>query len=150
MRWKRTLTSAVTLSIMAVGVGTLVTSPAAAQDRPTGVAAVKAGHSPILKAHGIVVVTTFVRCDPAWESAQLDAQVNRGFTDYAQGYTIPTIRCDNNWHKVVFRISTASGRMTPGKVTISTQFLVTNLETGDSAGAHGMDNGRLKRAYPIG
>lgn len=114
-------------------------------DRPEGVAFVRADSHPVLNPDGTITVTQRVKCDPAWQPAELDVQVSRSLDAYASGYTIPAVPCDDAWHSVTYTIGT-SVPLTPGKVTISSQFLVTNVVTGDSAGAHDTRTGRLSLA----
>jgi hypothetical protein len=54
----------------------------------------------------------------------------------ASNYTIPSIPCDNGWHTVRFFIEGVTPPMHVGAVTISSQFLVNNVDSGDSAGGH--------------
>lgn len=95
---------------------------------------------------GTVLVGARIRCAPEWEAADLTAQVDRSLTDYAQGITQPDIACDNRWHRVGLTASTVSGKVGPGRVTITVQFTVTHVEFGDAAGAHDATRGRLVRA----
>jgi hypothetical protein len=129
---------------LALTAGTAVASPPTG-DRPVGVAEVKASQV-VLNSDGTVTVTQRVRCDPAWAPAELDVSVSQSSTGAgASGYTIPDVPCDNKWHPVTYVVS-GSGGLVPGKVGVSSQFLVTNLASGDSAGGHDSRTLQLKLA----
>jgi hypothetical protein len=111
-------------------------SAAPTDDRPTNVAAVQAVPLVLLHPDGSLTASAVLRCIPGWTPAELSATVNQGNAS-ASGYTTPTIRCDNRWHPVVYRITDSTGGFTQGKVTFNfLQFTLTNNVTGDSAGAH--------------
>jgi hypothetical protein len=145
------------VSRMAVGVAlasvvggglAFVAAPAVASpptgDRPVGVAEVKASKV-LLNSDGTVTVTQRLRCDPAWAPAELDVIVSESPTAGASGFTIPDVPCDNAWHSVTWVVSDSSG-LVPGKVVVTSQFLVTNVLSGDSAGGHDTRNVQLKLA----
>jgi hypothetical protein len=105
-------------------------------DRPTNVAAVQAVPLVLLHPDGSLTASAVLRCIPGWTPAELSATVNQGNAS-ASGYTTPTIRCDNRWHPVVYRITDSTGGFTQGKVTFNfLQFTLTNDTTGDPAGDH--------------
>jgi hypothetical protein len=111
-------------------------APARAGGRPVGVAFVQAWKKVYLHEGGAkLTVTAELRCVPGWESTELDMQVNQD-AQAASNYTIVNIPCDNGWHTVRFFIEGVTPPMHVGAVTISSQFLVNNLDSGDSAGAH--------------
>lgn len=120
------------VGLMAVMTGA---APANAADRPVNVAFVQAWHFDVLHHGGSVTAKVGVRCKPGWESAELDVRINQG-DSYADGFTTTAFACDNHWHGAAFRIATGVGSLRPGAVTVSSQFLVTNVESGDSAGGH--------------
>jgi hypothetical protein len=134
------VTGAVVLGGAAVGT---TAASAVNGDRPKNVAAVTAGKQIVLTAGGSLTVTQKVECDPGWEPAELDAQVNQGDA-VTSSFTIPAVACDGKWHTVTYDIGSGTGGFAPGKATISSQFLVTNVESGDSAGAHDQRTGTVK------
>jgi hypothetical protein len=119
------------------------TASAVNGDRPKNVAAVTASKAIVLNGDGTLTVTEKVECDPGWEAAELDAQVNQGDA-VTSNFTIPVVPCDGKWHTVTFGIGSGNGGFAPGKATVSSQFLVTNVDSGDSAGAHDMRGGNIK------
>jgi hypothetical protein len=129
---------------------TVVAAPAAVAatgDRPTGVASVQAEKHVTASADGTTLtVVERISCQPGWEPAELDAFVTQDNTSEASGFVIPTIPCDGREHRVEMTVPVGAGPFSPfqrGPVTISSQFLVTNVESGDSAGAHDVRTGRL-------
>jgi hypothetical protein len=138
---RRTIAGSIGAGLLAL---TAMTGVAAATgDRPTNVAFVRAWHNDIVHQDGTVAVGVRVRCVPGWEPAELDVSLHQDGVE-GDGFTIPTVRCNGHWHKVQFTISDVSGAFHAGAVQISTQFLVTNVESGDSAGAHDQVQGRLR------
>jgi hypothetical protein len=134
-----TVTKAFAASIAAglVGLGSVtVAAPASATgDRPTNVAFVRAWHNYNLHHDGTVAVGLGVRCVPGWQSAELDIHLHQGDVD-GDAFTTRNVVCNDRWHKVLFRVTDSSGAFHAGAVQTSAQFLVTNVESGDSAGAH--------------
>ncbi len=114
-------------------------APASASDRPTDVAFVHAFHFQVLHHDGTVTAIVRARCIPGWEAVEVDVRITQDDSD-ADGFVVPTIACDNRWHPVVFRLTDVAGTFHPGAVAVSSQILVTNDESGDSAGGH--DNQR--------
>ncbi len=137
------LGAAVAMSVVAMG----SSATAATGDRPTHVAAIKAGAVARLHADGSVTVAPRVRCKPGWVSEEVSATLVQGESS-ASGVAVVTVPCDSQWHRVPFTLGDSTGSFHPGRATFSfMQFLVTNAASGDSAGAH--DNGAsvlLKRA----
>jgi hypothetical protein len=142
---KRAIAASVGSGLIGLAAVTVGTAPAAATDRPTNVAFVRAWHNDNLHHNGTVTVGAGVRCVAGWAPAELDMRVTQGPNGEAEadGSTIPTVRCDNRWHKVLFTLTDVGGTLHAGAVTINAQFLVTNVESGDSAGAHNSVQGRL-------
>jgi hypothetical protein len=142
---KRAIAASVGSGLIGLAAVTVGTAPAAATDRPTNVAFVRAWHNDNLHHNGTVTVGAGVRCVAGWAPAELDMRVTQGPNpgSEADGFTIPTVACDNRWHKVLFTLTDVSGTLHAGVVAISAQFLVTNVESGDSAGAHNQVPGRL-------
>lgn len=108
--------------------------PAHAGGRPTDVAFVHASYRVQLHRDHSVTVREHLQCDPAWAPAELDVHVSQG-TSYGDGLRIPTVPCDDAWHPVRVRIDADSmfGRLHVGPAQANSQFLVTNVESGDSA-----------------
>jgi len=72
--------------------------------------------------------------------------VNQGETTYTSGFVVATVRCDGLWHRVKFTlVGPPFGTFHPGAVTLSSQFLVTNNDSGDSAGGHDARPGIIVR-----
>jgi hypothetical protein len=143
---KRAIAASVGSGLIGLAAVTVGTAPAAATDRPTNVAFVRAWHNDILHHNGTITVGAGVRCVAGWAPAELDMLVGQGpegQSASASGTTIPTVRCDNRWHKVLFTLTDVGGKFHTGVVGINAQFLVTNNESGDSAGAHNQVSGRL-------
>jgi len=143
-------TPAMALIGTALATATMVAAPAAVAatgDRPTGVASVRAENKVTASADGTTLtVVERISCEPGWSPAELDVFVTQGNTSEASDYVIPTIPCDGMTYRVEVVVPVATGLFQPfrrGPVTISSQFLVTNVETGDSAGAHDARTGRL-------
>lgn len=122
----------------AVLTGTVVTAgPAHAGGRPTDVAFVHANYRVQLHRDHSVTVREHVQCDPAWAPAELDVHLSQG-SSYGDGLRIPAVPCDDAWHAVRVRIAADSmfGRLHAGPAQANSQFLVTNVESGDSAAGH--------------
>jgi hypothetical protein len=132
---------------LAVGVALGAPAQAATGDRPTGVASVRAGNHVTQSADGTTLtVVERISCQPGWEPAELDAFLTQDNTSEAGSFVIPTIPCDGHTYKVVMTVPVATGLFVPfqsGPVSISSQFLVTNVDSGDSAGAHDARTGHL-------
>lgn len=151
------MTSAVQSAKRALGVGLalviasaamLATSPsAAATDRPVGVAFVKARPVVDLKHNGSVVVTEKIRCKPGWVSSDLSVHAQQPNGSYADGFTTTAIACNGAWHSVRVTLSSVFMKMHRGPATISSQFLVTNAESGDSAGGHDITKGWVRPVW---
>jgi hypothetical protein len=144
MRFKRILSVAlgllVALSAMAAG-----TQAAFAGDRPTDVAFVKA--DPIVKLYhgGSTLVREQVRCVPGWQPSDLTVHVSQASGAYADGLVITTHAvCNNKWYTVWVKLPKGFGSLARGNATISSQFLVNNVETGDSGAGHGLTQGWIK------
>jgi len=138
------VSTVVTGSVVLGGAALGTTSASAVNgDRPKNVAAVTASKQIVLSSDGSLTVTQKVECDPGWEPAELDAQVNQGDA-VTSSFTIPAVHCDGKWHSVTFGIGSGSGGFVPGKASISSQFLVTNVDSGDSAGAHDLRTATIK------
>lgn len=105
-------------------------------DRPTNVAWVKAYPVADLKPDGSVVVTEKIACRPGWVSSDLSVMVSQQSGAYADGVTTTAVPCDLRWHTIKLTTNSVFMKMTKGYATISSQFLVNNAESGDSAGAH--------------
>lgn len=138
-------------SVPLVGAVALITTlfgpPAQAEEfPPPDAVAVSAAKVARLQPGGVVEGSARVKCAPEWQAGDLSVQVDRSFTDYAQGITQPDVPCDDRWHRVRFTATTVSGTLDPGRVTISMQFVVTHVVFGDPAGAHDTTRGRLVRA----
>ncbi len=142
-RLARTIAVLVGLAVaLPVMVGT---QPAFAGDRPTDVAFVKA--NPIVKLHhgGSTLVRTRVRCVPGWQPSDLTVHVAQTSGAYADGLVVTTHAvCNGKWHTVWVKLPKGFGTLKRGKATISSQFLVNNVESGDSAGGHGITQGWIK------
>lgn len=109
---------------------------AVAGGRPTNVAFVQAWKKVYLHQQGAkLTVTAELRCVPGWFGTELDMQVNQD-GQAASNYTIPDIPCDNGWHAVRFFIEGVTPPMHVGAATVSSQFIVNNVESGDSAAGH--------------
>jgi hypothetical protein len=144
LRTRATLVVAGTLALTAP----IATAQAmAAGDRPVGVASVRAGNAVVASADGTTLtVVERISCQPGWEPAELDAFLTQDNTSEAGGFVIPTIPCDGRQHRVVMTVAVGAGPFVPftrGPVSISSQFLVTNVDSGDSAGAHDARTGQL-------
>jgi hypothetical protein len=140
MSIKRALTAGLMTAVVATG-GVAFSAPAtAAGDRPVGVAHVAAWKDVYLHNNGTITVSAGVKCSPGWFTTELDMQVNQG-DSVGSGFTIPSVPCDNAWHPVRFVISDIGGAFVPGPSTISSQIIVNNVDSGDSAGGH--DVGRV-------
>jgi len=110
-------------------------TPALACDRPDPVRVV-AERYVALHADLSVTGAARVSCAPGWSGGELSVQVNQG-SSYTSGFVVAHVRCDGRWHRVTFTlVGPPFGTLHRGAVTISSQFLVTNDETGDSAGGH--------------
>lgn len=140
MSIKRTVSIGLITAVVATGGVAFSTPVSAAGDRPVGVAHVAAWSNVYLANSGRITVSAEVKCSPGWFTTELDMQVNQGDT-VGSGYTIPSVACDNAWHPVRFVISDIAGAFVPGTSTISSQIIVNNVDSGDSAGGH--DVGRV-------
>jgi hypothetical protein len=123
--------------VIAIAGGVGLATPAAADgDRPTNVAFVQAWKKVYIHQGGSsLTVTGELRCVPGWFGTEFDMWLSQG-SNTTSGYTIPDIPCDNGWHAVRFRIDGVSPPMHVGACSVSSQFIVNNVETGDSAGGH--------------
>ena len=107
--------------------------------RPTNVAAVQADQVVLLHSDNTVTVTAKVRCDQDWVAAELSVILSQGVAT-SSGFTLVSAPCNGRWHQVSFDLVDTAGTFQHGNASFSfVQFLVTNVDTGDSAGAH--DNG---------
>ncbi len=146
--WVRRMLAVLFAAAVAMSLGAVGSSASAATgDRPTHVAAVKAGAVARLHADGSVTVAARLRCKPGWVAEEVSATLGQGDAS-ASGVAVVSVPCDWQWHRVTFTLGDSTGSFHPGRVTFNfLQFLVTNAASGDSAGAH--DNGAhalLKRA----
>jgi hypothetical protein len=121
--------------IAAATLAVSLASPAMAGDRPTHVAFVHAVKKVYLHHDGGVTVRAWLRCKPGWAPAELDVRVNQGGA-YTDGYIVPTVPCDNAFRRVKLRLPAGYGTLAVGDATVSSQFLVTNVDSGDSAAGH--------------
>ncbi|HEX4015429.1 MAG TPA: hypothetical protein VHX15_01720 [Frankiaceae bacterium] len=130
----------VALSAMAAG-----TEAAFAGDRPTDVAFVKANPIVQLKHNGSTIVKTQVRCVPGWQASDLTVHVSQPSGAYADGLVITTHAvCNNKWYTVWILLPKGFGTLKRGNANISSQFLVNNVQSGDSAAGHGSTAGWIK------
>jgi hypothetical protein len=120
------------------------TQSAFAADRPAGVAFVKANPIVQLKANGSVAVTDKIRCMPGWQSSDLSVHVSQANGAYADGFVTTAVACNNKWHTIHLTLPKGFGKLHRGNATISSQFLVTNVQSGDSAGAHDITKGWIR------
>lgn len=125
----------VAAATMAVVTVAATATPAMAGDRPTGVAFVRTWHRAYLHRDGSVTVGAGLRCVPGWSSAELDVHLVQG-TTYGDGYIVAAVPCNGAWHPATVTIDDFSGPIHLGAISTSSQFLVTNDASGDSAGAH--------------
>jgi hypothetical protein len=144
MRFKRTLSVVVGLLValfaMAAGM-----QPAAAADRPTDVASVKANPIVQLKHNGSTIVKEQVRCQPGWQPSDLTVRVSQASGAYADGLVTTTHAvCNGKWYTVWVLLPKGFGKLQRGNATISSQFLVNNVQSGDSAGGHDITQGWIK------
>lgn len=142
--WTKRLAAVVLGAAMAVSLGAFGSSASAATgDRPTNVAAVKAGERVLLHKDGTLTVAARLRCKPGWVAEEVSATLGQGEAS-ASGFAVVSVPCDRQWHRVTFDLGDSAGAFHPGPVTFNfLQFLVTNASSGDSAGAH--DNGAHAR-----
>jgi hypothetical protein len=134
MSVKNAAVASVCTAVLAVGASFLGGAPAHAGGRPVGVAFVHAWKNVYLH-HGVTIVSASVRCKPGWEGGELDLRVTQGGS-YADGFTDAIVTCDNVWYPERFTISGGYGTLHAGGAQISSQFIVNNVDSGDSAGAH--------------
>ncbi len=127
------------LLVLVLATITMAAPAASAQDRPGdrphGVAKVRLEKKFLLQADGTIILAARLECDPGWQSSDLSVSVTQGDASTG-GFTTTAVTCDRNWHRVQFSIPPGIGAFQPGNATASAQFLVTNVLTGDSAGAH--------------
>jgi hypothetical protein len=142
MRVKAAIAASVGTGLIGLAAVTVGTTPAAATDRPTKVAFVRVWHNYNLHRDGSLSVGAGVRCVPGWQSVELDVLLHQGGVE-GDGFTVPTVVCDNSWHPVVFTMTDVSGAFHAGNAHVSAQFLVTNVDSGDSAGAHSQGQAQL-------
>ena len=108
-----------------------------------GVATVHVQKTVLLNPDATVTVRARLKCEPEWQPSQLDARVTQGEAS-AEGYTVPSVPCDDHWHEALLVLPTLSpAGFHPGRVDISIQFLLTHVEFGDFSGAHDQARGRL-------
>lgn len=145
--WFRSAKRALALLLALAVVSIAGTQAAFAGDRPVGVAFVKAKPIVDLKHNGSVVVTEKIRCKPGWVSSDLSVHVAQPNGAQADGFTTTAIKCNGAWHTVRVTLSDVFMKMHRGPATISSQFLVTNASSGDSAGAHDITKGWVRPAW---
>jgi hypothetical protein len=133
---KRSIATVAGCSLLLVMGSLALAAPASAGGRPVNVAFVQAWKKVYLHQQGAkLTVTAELRCVPGWFPVELDMQVNQD-SQATSNYTIPTIPCDNDWHAVRFAIEGVTPPMHVGAATISSQFIVNNVDSGDSAAGH--------------
>jgi hypothetical protein len=140
---KRSIAVSIGSALIGIAGMTVAISPAGATDRPTNVGFVRVWHNYNLHHDGTVSVGGGLRCIPGWQSEELDILLGQDGVE-GSGSTTVSIVCDNNWHPVAFTITDISGPFHPGEAQISAQFLVTNVDSGDSAGAHSQGSPTLR------
>jgi hypothetical protein len=142
--WTKRIAALVLGAALGISLGAFGSSASAATgDRPTNVAAVKAGERVLLHKDGTLTVAARLRCKPGWVAEEVSATLGQGEAS-ASGFAVVTVPCDRRWHRVTFALGDSAGAFHPGRVTFNfLQFLVTNASSGDSAGAH--DNGAHAR-----
>jgi hypothetical protein len=144
---RRTIATLAGSTVLAIAGSIGTAAPAAAGDRPTNVGFVQAWKKVYIHHNGSLTVTAGVRCVPGWVSSDLDMRVNQGGNS-GTGVTTTDVPCDNQWHPIRFVISDTSAVMHDGPVTIISQFLVNNAESGDSAAGHDQRPGRILHGHP--
>jgi hypothetical protein len=134
MTHKKAATAITTLMLLGGG-ALLAATPATAGGRPANVAFEHSTKRVVLHHDGSVTVREWVRCKPGWVSGDLSVTVNQGGA-YADGYKSLDVPCDDAYRKVRLRFGPGYGTLHVGAATVSSQFLVTNADTGDSAAGH--------------
>ena len=143
----RALSRIIGLPVLVLAVTAMAVPAATAQDRPTGVAQVKAGKRVLLNADGTLTVVARLECDPGWISSDLTVSVAQGLLTGTDGLIEPSVPCDGRWHRVQFGLpAPVAGTFQPGKATFRAQFLVFNVETGDPAAGHETTTVHLHRS----
>jgi hypothetical protein len=133
--------------LLAVGVGSGFATSAAAGDGSTKPVFVQAWKKVYLHHDNSLTVTVNVKCLPGWSSSDLDVWLGQG-NEFAEGHTPTGVACDGVWRPFRFTITTMSGPMHVGPVTITSQFAVYNNDTGDPAGARDeARHGRILRPH---
>jgi hypothetical protein len=144
MRFKRTISVVVGLlvALFAMAAGT---QAAFAGDRPTDVAFVKAAPIVQLKHNGSTIVKEQVRCLPGWVPSDLTVRVTQASGAYADGLVTTTHAvCNGKWYTVWVLLPKGFGSLQRGNATISSQFLVFNVDSGDPSAGHGITQGWIK------
>jgi hypothetical protein len=135
--------------VLAVGAGSELATSAAAGDRPTEVAFVRASKKVYVHPDNSLTVTVRVKCVPGWFSSDLDVWLGQD-TNYAEGFTATDVACDAKWHPVSLRLTNMGGPMHRGAVSITSQFSIYNNDTGDPAAAHEVQKrGRIRPAHKV-
>src|SRR6266702_484821 len=98
----RALSRIIGLPVLVLAVTAMAVPAATAQDRPTGVAQVKAGKRVLLNADGTLTVVARLECDPGWISSDLTVSVAQGLSTGTDGLIEPSVPCDGRWHRVQF------------------------------------------------
>jgi hypothetical protein len=145
MRAREAIAASVASGVLGLGAILVSVAPAHAQDRPVDVAFVRAAHENVLNRDGSVAATAWLRCVPGWVSSDLTMQISQADA-YVDGVTTTSLACDNHWHKVRLTLGPGFGTLHKGAVHISSQFLVNNADSGDSAAGHEQVDGHLHRA----
>src|SRR6266581_4317605 len=113
----RALSRIIGLPVLVLAVTAMAVPAATAQDRPTGVAQVKAGKRVLL------TVVARLECDPGWISSDLTVSVAQGLSTGTDGLIEPSVPCDGRWHRVQFGLpAPVAGTFQPGKATFRAQF----------------------------
>jgi hypothetical protein len=82
-----------------------------------------------------LTVTVSVKCLPGWFSSDIDVWLGQA-TDYAEGHAAVEVACDGAWHAVPLALTATSSPLHVGAVSIASQFVAYNNDTGDPVGAH--------------
>jgi hypothetical protein len=134
MFMRRSITVAVGSVVLAAGAGSGFAASAAASDGSAKPVFVQAWKKVYLHKDNSLAVTLNVKCLPGWVSSDVDASVGQG-NEFAEGHTSIDVACDGAWHAVRFTLTNMSAPLHVGRVTVSSQFAVYNIDTGDGEGA---------------
>jgi hypothetical protein len=109
------------------------------------VAKVQLDNTILLQPDGSLTVAARLSCDPGWIAGDLSVIIAQGGAE-TSAFLSTSIACDGHSHTVQLDAPVGLGSFMLGRAQMNAQFLLTNADTGDSAGGHDQTAGKVRAA----